>query len=65
MIKIELFIKYAETFNNNLEECQKTENYNNPDTCNADEVTKWYYFYDENNNHLDYFLFFYANKKNI
>lgn len=60
LIDIELFKKYTEAFNNNLEECQKTENYNNPDTCNVDEVTKWYYFYD---NHLDYYLFYYADEE--
>ena len=45
LIKIELFKKYAEALNSNLEECQKTENYNNP-TCNVDEVAKWFYFYN-------------------
>ena len=65
LIKLELFKKYAEAFNNNLEECEKTENYNNPTTCNVDEVTKWYYFYDYNNvnNRLDYYLFYYADEE--
>ena len=56
LIEIELFKKYAEAWNNNLEECQKTENYNSPRTCNVDEVTKWYYFY----NNIDKYLFYYA-----
>ena len=57
LIKIELFKKYAEALNSNLEECQKTENYNDDKTCNVDEVTKWYYFYD---NHINEYLFYYA-----
>ena len=60
LVEIELFKKYAEAFNNNLEECQKTENYNNPDTCNVDEVTKWFYFY---NYHVEYYLFYYADEE--
>ena len=56
LIEIELFKKYAEAWNNNLEECEKTENYNNPLTCNVDEVEKWYYFY----NNIDKYLFYYA-----
>ena len=40
LIKIELFKEYLEAFNNNLEECEKTENYNDPTTYNVDEVIK-------------------------
>ena len=57
LIKIELFKKYAEAWNKNKGECEKTENYNDHNTCNVDEVTKWYYFYD---NHLDNYRFYYA-----
>lgn len=55
LIKTELFKKYAEAFNKNLEECQKTENYNEPNTCNVDEIAKWYYFYNNLNNYLFYY----------
>ena len=57
LIEKELFKKYAEAWNKNIGECEKTENYNSPRTCNVDEVTKWYYFY---NNHIDEYLFYYA-----
>lgn len=57
LTKLELFKKYAEAWNKNKGECEKTENYNSPKTCNVDEVTKWYYFY---HNHIDEYLFYYA-----
>lgn len=57
LIEIELFKKYAEAWNKNIGECEKTENYNDRFTCNVDEVAKWYYFYD---NHIDEYLFYYA-----
>ena len=57
LIEIELFKKYAEAWNKNIGECEKTENYNDRYTCNVDEVAKWYYFYD---NHIDEYLFYYA-----
>ncbi len=56
LIEIELFKKYAEAWNKNIGECEKTENYNSPETCNVDEVTKWLYFYT----HIDKYLFYYA-----
>lgn len=57
LIEIELFKKYAEAWNKNIGECEKTENYNDHYTCNVDEVAKWYYFY---HNHIDEYLFYYA-----
>ncbi len=53
--KTELYKKYLEAFNKNLEECQKTENYNAPNTCNVDEIAKWYYFYNHPNDYLFYY----------
>ena len=61
LVKLELFKKYVEAFNSNIEECQKTENYNNPYTCNVDEVTKWFYFYS--NSYYDKYLFYYADEE--
>ena len=59
LTRTELFKKYTEALNNNLEECQKSENYNSPDTCNVDEITKWYYFY----RNINEYLFYYAEEE--
>ena len=59
LTRIELYKKYTEALNNNIEECQKSENYNSPSTCNVDEITKWYYFYTN----IDDYLFYYADEE--
>jgi len=55
LYKTELYKKYFEAINKNLEECQKTENYNAPATCNVDEIAKWKYFLDNENDYLFYY----------
>jgi hypothetical protein len=48
MTKLNLFKKYTEKFNKDKQEscAGNKENYNEPETCNDDEIRKWKYFYD-------------------
>lgn len=62
MTKIELFKKYIEKFFKDMQEkCVTKENYNDPETCNDNEIRKWKYFYD---NPRDYILFYDEKGKN-
>ena len=57
MTKLKLFKKYTEKFTKEKQEScvADKENYNEPITCNDDEIRKWRYFYDNPN---DYILFY-------
>ena len=57
MKKLELFKKYTEKFTAEKQEscAANKENYNEPQTCNDDEIRKWRYFYD---NPEDYILYY-------
>ena len=62
MTKIELFKKYIEKFSKDIQEkCATKENYNDPQTCNDNEIRKWKNFYD---NPRDYILFYDEEGKN-
>ena len=54
--QLELFKKYTEVYTVDKQKaCDKSENYNEPLTCNDDEIRKWYYFYKHP---LDYLLYY-------
>jgi hypothetical protein len=56
MTKLEIFSKYINVFNKEKQEqCAKKENYNEPYTCNDNELRKWYYYY---NNPSHYKLYY-------
>lgn len=55
-IKSELFKKYIELFSQKKqEECAKEENYNEPRTCNDNEIRKWYYLYNNPEVYIEYY----------
>lgn len=54
--KLELFKKYTEVFTKDKqEECAKEENYNEPRTCNNNEIRKWYYLYENPEVYIEYY----------
>ena len=54
--KLELFKKYTEVFTKTKqEECAKEENYNEPRTCNNNEIRKWYYLYENPEVYIEYY----------
>jgi hypothetical protein len=56
MTKLEMFSKYIGVFTAEKQsQCAKKENYNEPDTCNENEIRKWYYYYK---NPEDYILYY-------
>ena len=55
-IKLELFKKYREVFTKDKqEECAKPENYNEPYTCNDNQIRKWYYLYNHPEIYIEYY----------
>ena len=60
LTKLKLFKKYIAVYTPAKQKsCDKSENYNEPYTCNDDELRKWFYFY---NFPQDYLLYY--NEKN-
>lgn len=57
MTKLELFKKYTEKFTAEKQEscAANKENYNEPLTCNDDEIRKWRYFYDNPEHYILYY----------
>ena len=56
MTQLEIFSKYINVFNKEKQEqCAKKENYNEPYTCNDNELRKWFYYY---NNPSHYKLYY-------
>lgn len=56
LTKLKLFKKYIEVYTPEKQKsCDKTENYNEPFTCNDDEIRKWYYFYNIPSHYLLYY----------
>lgn len=56
MTRLEMFSKYIGVFTAEKQsQCAKKENYNEKETCNENEIRKWYYYY---NNPDDYILFY-------
>ena len=57
MTKLKLFKKYIEKFTPEKQEscASNKDNYNEPRTCNDDEIRKWYYFY----NHPEHYILYY------
>ena len=57
MKKLELFKKYTEKFTAEKQEscAANKENYNEPETCNDDEIRKWKYFYDNPEHYMLYY----------
>lgn len=54
--KLELFKKYIEVFTKTKqEECAKEENYNEPRTCNNNEIRKWFYLYENPEVYINYY----------
>lgn len=63
LTKLEMFSKYINLFTvDKQKQCSTKENYNEPETCNDNEIRKWYYFY----NNPDDYVFYYdeENKHN-
>lgn len=57
MTKLKLFKKYIEKFTPEKQEsCSSNkDNYNEPRTCNDDEIRKWYYFYEHPEDYILYY----------
>jgi hypothetical protein len=56
LTKLKLFKKYIEVYTPDKQKsCDKSENYNEPFTCNEDELRKWYHFYVHPENYLLYY----------
>lgn len=57
MTKLKLFKKYIEKFTPEKQEsCSSNkDNYNEPMTCNDDEIRKWYYFYTHPEDYILYY----------
>lgn len=54
--KLELFKKYIEVFTKEKQEnCAKPENYNEPRTCNDNQIRKWYYLYNNPEIYIEYY----------
>lgn len=61
MTELELFNKYINVFTKEKQEqCAKKENYNEPNTCNDNELRKWYYYYT----HPSHYILYYNEKGN-
>ena len=45
LVKLEMFKRYKDRLKEIRSECEKKENFNEPNTCNDDELRKWYHFY--------------------
>lgn len=62
LTKLEMFSKYINLFTvEKQKQCSTKENYNEPETCNDNEIRKWYYFYE---NPDDYILYYDEKDKN-
>lgn len=61
LVKLEMFKRYKDRLNEIRDECEKKENFNEPETCNDDELRKWWHFY---NNPNDYILYYEEEKDN-
>lgn len=56
LTKLELFKKYIELFTEDKQkECAKEENYNEPRTCNDNEIRKWYFLYENPEYYIEYY----------
>ena len=57
MTKLKLFKKYIEKFTPEKQESclSNKDNYNEPKTCNDDEIRKWYYFYEHPEDYILYY----------
>ena len=61
LTKLELFSKYINVFTKDKQEkCATKDNYNEPYTCNDNELRKWFYYY----NHPKHYLLYYKEKGN-
>ena len=61
MTKLEMFSKYIGVFTEaKQKECEKKENYNEPETCNDNEIRKWFYYY----NNPEHYNLYYDEKGN-
>lgn len=60
LVQLEMFKRYKDRLNEIRSECEKKENFNEPDTCNDDELRKWWHFYI---NPDDYILYYDDEKK--
>ena len=62
LTKLEMFSKYINLFTvEKQKQCATKENYNEPETCNDNEIRKWYYFYNKPD---DYILYYDEENKN-
>jgi len=59
LVKLEMFKRYKDRLNEIRDECEKKENFNEPQTCNDDELRKWWYFY----NHPEVYILYYEEDK--
>lgn len=54
--KLEMFSKYIEAFTEEKQaNCAKKENYNEPYTCNDNELRKWFYYYNNPEHYILYY----------
>lgn len=54
--KLEMFSKYINVFTKEKQEqCATKDNYNEPYTCNDNELRKWYYYYDNPSHYKLYY----------
>ena len=59
--KLDMFSKYIGIFTEEKQKnCEKKENYNEPATCNDNELRKWYYYY----NNPEHYILYYKEKGN-
>ena len=60
LVKLEMFKRYKDRLKEIRSECEKKENFNEPYTCNDDELRKWWHFYNKPD---DYILYYDDEKK--
>lgn len=54
--KLEMFSKYIGVFTEDKQkDCAKKENYNEPETCNDNELRKWKYYYENPEHYILYY----------
>ena len=54
--KLDMFSKYIGVFTEEKQSnCAKKENYNEPDTCNDNELRKWFYYYNNPEHYVLYY----------
>ena len=55
LVKLEMFKRYKDRLSEIRSECEKKENFNEPETCNDDKLRKWWHFYSNPNDYILYY----------